>query len=222
MRPKGAGWWPRPALGEVLTARGWQLPPAGAVADALAAGMAYLDAHHRVADTAEELEQFTRYYEIVLDTMYGEPLPTIAKELAEATVLEPYNEPFPDTAGALSELATMGVRLGLLSNAWPSLEEDYRRWGLRDRFDVFVISSQVGMMKPQPSIYRLACDQLGASPRATLFVDDVSEYVAAAIDCGMHGVVMDRYGTHDGGSVKAVTDLAGVLAVVRDSIDGAV
>lgn len=214
-RPKGDGWWPRPALGEILAREGRELPEPDHADAALAAGMAYLEAHHQVADLAEELAQFARYYEVVLDAMYGEPLPGIAEELAEATVNEPYHEPFHDTEQGLRRLAGLGVRLGMLSNAWPSLDDDYRRWGLRDVFDVFVISSQVAMMKPQPSIYRLALDRLGVPSDSVVFIDDVPEYVAAAIDVGMHGLVMDRYGTGRGTDTGVVTNLLDVVAQIR-------
>ena len=43
---------------------------------------------------------------------------------------------------------------------------------LRARFDVFIESRVVGLRKPDPRIYTLACDALGAAPARTAFLDD--------------------------------------------------
>jgi len=80
-------------------------------------------------------------------------------------------------------------RTGLLSNNWA---RDGRamahKLGLADCFDVFVTSAEVGMMKPDPRIYRIALERLGVSPPEALFVDDFVENVAAARRLGMQAI----------------------------------
>lgn len=109
-------------------------------------------------------------------------------------MFEPDQAPFPDTAGSLRRFRRAGLRLGVVSNAWPSLERRYEDAGLRGLFDVFVISALVGMLKPEPGIYRLALAEMANPAAAVAFVDDDPGNVAAATECGMIGVVMDRYG----------------------------
>jgi putative hydrolase of the HAD superfamily len=78
-----------------------------------------------------------------------------------------------------------GVRTGLLSNSW-GLE--YEREGWDTLFDAVVISSEVGLRKPDPAIYALAADRLGLPPEQIVFVDDLRPNVRAAVAAGMVGV----------------------------------
>lgn len=82
-------------------------------------------------------------------------------------------------------------KLGLLSNAGPrsyKMEDGVGEegWGL---FDDKVLSYEVGLVKPDPEIYRLAASRLGVKPDECVFVDDGEHNVLAAEEVGMRGVV---------------------------------
>ena len=47
-----------------------------------------------------------------------------------------------------------GFSLGIISDAWPSLERKYRLLDLRKYFKTFVISAQVGCCKPDRKDFR--------------------------------------------------------------------
>jgi epoxide hydrolase-like predicted phosphatase len=92
------------------------------------------------------------------------------------------DEPMID---AVRSARAAGVRTGLISNSWGL--------GIYDRaptdlFDVAVISGEVGLHKPEPEIYRLACERLGVDPAAAVFVDDLHENCAGAEAVGMTAV----------------------------------
>jgi putative hydrolase of the HAD superfamily len=55
-------------------------------------------------------------------------------------------------------------------------------------FDVVVDSSDVGVRKPDPAIYRLTADRLGVAPAACVFIDDHPGNVAGAERVGMKGL----------------------------------
>ncbi len=78
-------------------------------------------------------------------------------------------------------------RTAMLSNSWA---RDGRamaeKFGFADCFDAFVTSAEVGVMKPDPRIYHIAMQRLGASPSESVFVDDFAENVEAACRLGMH------------------------------------
>ena len=44
---------------------------------------------------------------------------------------------------------------------------------MREHFDVFIESSVVGLRKPDPRIYELACRELGVAPAQAAFLDDI-------------------------------------------------
>jgi epoxide hydrolase-like predicted phosphatase len=79
---------------------------------------------------------------------------------------------------ALAALRDHGVRVGLLSNSWGM--SDYPLALIADTVDGVVISGQVGMRKPEPSIYRHAAELIGVEPRRCVFVDDTAGHVAVA------------------------------------------
>jgi len=88
--------------------------------------------------------------------------------------------------GAVRAARASGVKTGLITNSWGL--------GIYDRaptdlFDETVISGDVGMHKPQPEIYLLACERLGADPSDCVFVDDLRENAEGAEAVGMTAIL---------------------------------
>lgn len=80
-------------------------------------------------------------------------------------------------------------RTALLSNAWPGMRRLIERdWGIGDCFEAVFISAELGLVKPDPAVYRLALDRLQVAPGQVLFVDDFPENVQAAAALGLHAV----------------------------------
>ena len=94
----------------------------------------------------------------------------------------------PDDAmvGAVRAARGAGIPTGLISNSWGL--GIYERAPV-DLFDETVISGDVGLHKPQPEIYLLACERLGVDPADSVFVDDLRENVEGAEAVGMTGVL---------------------------------
>ena len=78
-----------------------------------------------------------------------------------------------------------GVRVGLLSNSWGN---DYPRELFTGVFDSVVISSEVGMRKPEERIFLHAVAGLGLTPDECVFIDDIEANVEAARALGMLGL----------------------------------
>ena len=87
--------------------------------------------------------------------------------------------------GAVRAARGHGLRTALLSNSW-GLDYDRADWAAL--FDTVVISGEVGLRKPEPAIYRLASERLGARPEECVFVDDLIHNVRGAVEAGMVGV----------------------------------
>ncbi len=89
--------------------------------------------------------------------------------------------------GILKELAASGnYMLGCLNNeAREPNEHRFRKFGLRQYFEVALSSCYVGLRKPKDAIYRRALDILGVPANRILFIDDRLENVAAAAASGM-------------------------------------
>jgi|SRR5262249_8026634 len=80
-------------------------------------------------------------------------------------------------------------RLLLLSNTnaihFKMIRENYP---LLRHFDDFVLSYEVGAMKPSPRIYEEAIARAQCAPEECFFTDDIAEYVTGARDAGMDAV----------------------------------
>jgi epoxide hydrolase-like predicted phosphatase len=94
----------------------------------------------------------------------------------------------PDEAmiGAVRAARAGGIKTGLISNSWGL--------GIYDRapvdlFDEAVISGDVGLHKPQPKIYTMACERLGVEPEDCVFVDDLRENITGAEAVGMTAIL---------------------------------
>jgi putative hydrolase of the HAD superfamily len=57
--------------------------------------------------------------------------------------------------------------------------------------ELVIDSSEVGIRKPDPAIYRLALERLGGiEPERSVFLDDAPGNVRAAEDLGMHAILV--------------------------------
>ena len=63
-------------------------------------------------------------------------------------------------------------RLGIVSNFYGNLPTVCNNTEIRSLFSVIVDSTQVGLTKPDPRIFRRALDELGVTPAAATFVGD--------------------------------------------------
>lgn len=80
-------------------------------------------------------------------------------------------------------------KTALLSNAFSDLREYVtERWKIADAFDEMVISSEVGLMKPDTRIYQLVLDRLGVEPPAAVFIDDFAHNIEGARRAGLLGI----------------------------------
>jgi putative hydrolase of the HAD superfamily len=101
---------------------------------------------------------------------------------------------------SLLRRARSRVPLVLVSNATLRLEDDLAALGLADLADHVVNSARVGLVKPDPRIYRHAASLAGVRPDRCLFVDDTEKNVEAAAALGMRPV-----------HFREAADLAGAL-----------
>jgi putative hydrolase of the HAD superfamily len=66
------------------------------------------------------------------------------------------------------------MKTALLTNNFISEGEGRPEFGgLLDSFDVIIESSKSGLRKPDPRVYRLACEHLGIEPPEAIFLDDL-------------------------------------------------
>lgn len=97
--------------------------------------------------------------------------------------------PIPGMYELVEELKGKGYGIYLLSNASLRQHDYWPRIEASRFFDGTLISSDEGVVKPQPEIYRLIMQRFGLKAEECFFVDDVPANIEGAYFCGIPGAV---------------------------------
>jgi len=104
-------------------------------------------------------------------------------------------DPFPEVPEMLRRLRAAGLWTAILSNGSPEmLSAAVENAGLVGLLDHVLSVELVGVYKPHPKVYRLACDRLSLDAGAILFISSNAWDVHAASAFGMRTVWCNRYG----------------------------
>lgn len=125
---------------------------------------------------------------------------------------------FPDVPDALQTLLDNGIQIAIVTNAWQPMwmrDPEIEHHDLMKFFpDVNrrISAADVGYLKPHPSIFHHALEQIGTTPDNTLFVGDNSTAdIAGAQGVGMRAVLRVNYG-----EIPAINKLVAPDALVED------
>jgi putative hydrolase of the HAD superfamily len=77
------------------------------------------------------------------------------------------------------------LKTGMLTNNWTHDVDGSPFEALRAHFDVVIESSKVGVRKPDPAFYELACEELAIEPADAVFLDDIGANLKPARAMGM-------------------------------------
>ena len=123
----------------------------------------------------------------------------------------------------LAEIGQRGLKRGLISNASQVIVDIWPDTAFPPYFEDAILSSQVKISKPDPAIYLLACNRLGVSPEACLYVGDGgSQELTGAASVGMTAVLIEppyadatalgaARQTWDGARITSIPEVLGLL-----------
>lgn len=96
-----------------------------------------------------------------------------------------------DTVETLARLKSEGYKLGLISDCTAEIPLLWPSTPMASLIDVPIFSCSVGLKKPDPRIYLLACERLGVTPEKCLFMGDGgSNELSGANAVGMFPVLI--------------------------------
>jgi putative hydrolase of the HAD superfamily len=119
----------------------------------------------------------------------------LAKQITERWYDHAKSVAYPDVRATLNRLKQMGLKVGLISNAY---DEDINailaNAGLaKGLFDILVGVNAVKKGKPHPDVFRYALSKLGVRPEEALFVgDQVDKDYRGAEAVGIHALLIER------------------------------
>lgn len=124
---------------------------------------------------------------------------------------------FPDVEGCLANLADAGARLGIVTNGVSRSQiGKLLATGIARRFGLVVCSGDLGIAKPAPRIFEVACRRMDCAAAGALYVGDSLETDAlGSAATGMRGVWLDRDRTGRlAEGVQVIRDLGEVPALL--------
>ena len=157
---------------------------------------------------------------------YGLELAAGAAETFEAAFRPAFLEHqhrYDDVLPFLDACEESGIRVGALTNSsqaatTPKLVANC----LTDRLAVVVTRDSLGFGKPDPRVFRSACERLGCEPGGTAYIGDEWEAdIEGARSAGLHPIWLRRDGvtaTGEGADVPLITSLE-QLSVTADGLD---
>jgi putative hydrolase of the HAD superfamily len=198
MGPRGGRWWPIYGFEQAVLTH----VPQGSFAaldTALLPALAYMNRVHPNEDWRE-------FYRIVVQGIGVEPTQAMLDDIA---AIEPIDavELFSDTLPCLKRLRARGIKMAVVSDAWPNLSELHQALGISRFFEGYAISSLLGCSKPDPRMYAEGARALDREVDKLLFVDDCDDLVQATIDLGYRGVALLRSGEPPEYPVPWITSL---------------
>jgi len=81
--------------------------------------------------------------------------------------------------------------VGMLSNNAPELCDAVRGDPRLRRIEHFIFSNEIGVRKPDPAAFAALSAALGVPPQQTVFIDDNTDNIEAALSLGFHALWLD-------------------------------
>lgn len=100
---------------------------------------------------------------------------------------------YDDVLPCLDALSQQNIRVAVISNWDYSLHRILKMLRVHDHFELVVASLEEGPEKPDPALFALTLERLGASPSETWHVgDNPIDDLQGAENFGMTGILIDR------------------------------
>ena len=147
------------------------------------------------------------------DELFASESARLGRRVAGADVLSLLaGEVRPEMVAALDRVKASGYRVACLTNNviggdGRDVASDSRGAqiaAIMERFDVIVESSVVGVRKPEPRFYEIACELLMVEPEECVFLDDLGVNLKPAAAMGMTTIKVTT-------AAQAIAELGAVL-----------
>jgi len=138
------------------------------------------------------LENFDRYFDHIYDVFRSKESWRVFEDVTES--------------GLLDKLQKNGTVLGVVSNWDSRLPEILENTGLASYFNFILASTVVGSAKPDAGIFQEALQRAGVDPEQACHIgDEPTADIEGARNVGIHSILIDRKGLHNGGSATKVS-----------------
>jgi putative hydrolase of the HAD superfamily len=125
------------------------------------------------------------------------------------------------TLEALERVRAAGYTLGVVSNANGRVERFLEHAGITQHLDFVIDSGLVGVEKPDPRIFRIACERAGVAPHEAVHVGDIYEIdVVGARAHGVRPLLLDPESLHADADCERIASMAELPAWLEQAARG--
>ncbi|MGI6045734.1 MAG: HAD family hydrolase [Eggerthellaceae bacterium] len=122
---------------------------------------------------------------------------------------------YGDVLATLKGLKRRGFRLGIISNWDTNLESLLRDVNLLPYFDEVIASAAVGYRKPNPEIFKIACERMEVNPEKAIHVGDHPDADGdGAYGAGLVPVIIDRKNRFDACPYIRINVLSDLVSMI--------
>ena len=149
----------------------------------------------RPEDAPYDSEVFVRYTRHIIEQMGGSGprIDECAREIYTEWAACRHFELYEDVPAVLREIASAGIRIGVISNSHRCLASFQTHFDLQGLISATVSSSEHGFMKPRASIFAAALQLVNVPAREAVMVgDSMRQDVEGALRAGMRAVLLHR------------------------------
>lgn len=143
----------------------------------------------RIDSLEKQIEYFRKFYKRLLQHLKIKPTNRLIKRLLDYRL----KEDLVLVDGVLETLNYLKkkYKLGIITNAFPSRRHyDLKICSLDKYFDPIIISSEVGVEKPNSKIYQIAMQKAKVRPEEVMLVDNKVKYLKGAEKVGIQWLVL--------------------------------
>ena len=153
-------------------------------------GLEYLEKNHLCRTVEDEYFQFIHYYSEISRNLTLDLTEVEIKEIAFDRTYNMNNYiAYPDVERVL-KILSKSHKLGIISDTWPSIEQQLNSFGITEFFSTYTFSCFVGVFKPNEKIYKDALDKCGVPAKDTVFIDDSLKNLEGAEKLGITPILI--------------------------------
>lgn len=151
-----------------------------------------LNKHNFVINETEEIQLFKEFYDEIFKNLNLNISSDISNKLAlDITKNAKKYAFYKDSLQIIPELKEY-FKIALVSDAWPSMRLIYNYNNMTQYFDSIIISSELGVLKPNKLMYQSALDNLNLKPEECIFLDDNIDNCIGAKKLGIIPILVSR------------------------------
>ena len=160
------------------------------ISEARALGVDYLEKNHLLSDETQETDQYYHFYSIVSERL---ELKLSEDEILKIAKDRTYNRDnydlYPEADKVIQTLSRTH-RLGIISDTWPSIENQLKALNVLQYFSFATYSFSLGVFKPDRRMYLDALKKCGHDAKDTVFIDDRPRNLEGAAKLGITPILI--------------------------------